>query len=960
MKITVQLHIAILLLLILASDGVGEENSDHDLKIQVEKEKLWNKHHYEGKEGLVGYPEFSIKPEERSKQVSTQEILHSMRMTSDMDWPKTKEEAESKAKNLKEHGFNVVRWGERYFLADDPQEELPSLLRGETLENKIKYAKIYIPALHRHGIKFLWQPTLPLVTKAYIQRNPSMATIDLRTGEIFEDAGYGTAMACPFNDTLLEDLIRRMEKVIREAGGDGIMFDDHQMFRIDHCGCIACQEKYKKRTGKELLKTIPPLLKNGDRNHPDMVEWFKWRSDEVIATYVKARERVKKINPDLFICTYNNSNTVAGAYLAAGVSAEAQSDYADTIGMETQYPGNAYKYYWPLLIVESKFTRAVTEKAKAGFWGLIYNQDPTDLMIGAFISLAQGFDQWWILYDKPLERAAQPLVYWKEKYEKILAKPISMANVGVPFSSGSMHHAQNVKPRRWEHGYVSTCNALTNRQIPYSIILDEDFGNVSFLIKNFKTILMFDQYNVSDRQIKAVREFVLQGGNLIASGETSLYDENGKKRPNFGLSDLFGCSYQGDKSTRSNLMIPTKNAVTSDVVGEFKHRESFVLVNQVKEGVQRVGSMKTLDGKEYEGILAQKVGKGNVVYLTGNPALSAFYSHYNENRIERGKLWTDDRIPGYDRLISQLASYENKEMPMILHNGTTEIVAEVYSHQNAGMKGVQIRLVNMIGSRIKTGEVPADNTIDFPAIESYLPDPKKPLSLTVRAPGTKKAYMISPDFEETVELPFRVEKEEVKLEVPKLYRCALIYLSSGDDREILKMGKVVKETPSAKALIYSKSTPLLKRINEKEITFFPEMEKVKGGIARSFYKNEMSTFIYGTESDHNEINVEFDSEVIFKQPVLEIGGMNDNGKAYPTIEITLNEERLFLGKARFPSDEWGVSYFSLRNIKLNEKNNQLKIRIVGKGTRAGPPWFGVTYLRFREVTPEIAKKISIN
>ena len=517
--------------------------------------------------------------------------------------------------------------------------------------------------------------------------------------------------------------------------------------------------------------------------------------------------------------------------------------------METQYPGNAYKYYWPLLIVESKFTRAVIEKAKTGFWALIYNQDATDLIVGSLISMAQGCDQWWLLYDKGLERAAQPLVYWKEKYEKILAKPVSMANVGVLYSAGSMRHPPNSKPRRWEQGYVSTCNVLTNRQIPYSIILDDDIANAAFLIKNFKTLLMFDQYNVSDQQIKAIREFVLQGGNVIASGETSLYDEVGKKRANFGLSDLFGCSYQGEKSSHSNLVISQKNTVTGNLVGEFKHRESFILVNQVKETVQRIATMKTVDGKEYEGILVQKVGKGNVIYMTGNPALSAFYTHYNENRIERGKLWTDERIPGYDRLIAKFASYENREMPMVVHNGTTEIVAEVYRHQNAGMKGVQIRLVNMIGSRIKTGEVPMDNTIDFPAIQSYLPDPQKPLSLTVKAPGTKKVYMISPDFDETVDLPFREAKEGIVFEIPKLYRCALVYLSAGEDREIVKMGKIVKEMPPAKALVYSKSTPLLKRINEKEITIFPEMESVKGGIARSFYKNEMSTFIYGSESE---------------------------------------------------------------------------------------------------------------
>ena len=46
-------------------------------------------------------------------------------------------------------------------------------------------------------------------------------------------------------------------------------------------------------------------------------------------------------------------------------------------------------------------------------------------------------------------------------------------------------------------------------------------------------------------QCDQLKKFVEDGGSLVASYETSLYDEEGKQRKDFGLSELFGVSYDG-------------------------------------------------------------------------------------------------------------------------------------------------------------------------------------------------------------------------------------------------------------------------------------------------------------------------------------------------------------------------------------------------------------------------------
>lgn len=51
---------------------------------------------------------------------------------------------------------------------------------------------------------------------------------------------------------------------------------------------------------------------------------------------------------------------------------------------------------------------------------------------------------------------------------------------------------------------------------------------------------------LSDRQCQQLRDYVHSGGSLMASFETSLYDENLKPRADFGLAALIGVSKGGD------------------------------------------------------------------------------------------------------------------------------------------------------------------------------------------------------------------------------------------------------------------------------------------------------------------------------------------------------------------------------------------------------------------------------
>jgi hypothetical protein len=50
---------------------------------------------------------------------------------------------------------------------------------------------------------------------------------------------------------------------------------------------------------------------------------------------------------------------------------------------------------------------------------------------------------------------------------------------------------------------------------------------------------------LSDAQCAAIRAYVERGGSVLATFASSLFDEIGTRRPDFGLADLFGVSFSG-------------------------------------------------------------------------------------------------------------------------------------------------------------------------------------------------------------------------------------------------------------------------------------------------------------------------------------------------------------------------------------------------------------------------------
>jgi hypothetical protein len=90
--------------------------------------------------------------------------------------------------------------------------------------------------------------------------------------------------------------------------------------------------------------------------------------------------------------------------------------------------------------------------------------------------------------------------------------------------------------------------ALVEARIPFEMVHDRLLDAEH--LAPFKTLILPNISALSDEQCRQLANFVRTGGGLVATHETSLRDEWGERRTNFGLAELFGVNFAGRTESR--------------------------------------------------------------------------------------------------------------------------------------------------------------------------------------------------------------------------------------------------------------------------------------------------------------------------------------------------------------------------------------------------------------------------
>ncbi|MBI4905751.1 MAG: beta-galactosidase trimerization domain-containing protein [Acidobacteria bacterium] len=319
------------------------------------------------------------------------------------------------------------------------------------------------------------------------------------------------------------------------------------------CYCRHCQENFRQASGLDLPRTNNPL-------DPARRAYILWRENRLFDLWHLWDAEIRKINP--------NARYIANAGGGAMSSLDMKTigELAPTLFADRQ-ARHGVMAPWANGKNGKEYRATLGRKAIVGIFSVgneeTYRwkdsvQSDAELRIWVAEGVANGLRPWWTKFSgsvhdarwmKPVEQIYSNL----HKWERYLRNERPIADVGLVYSqqTATYYGGENAA-RTVEDHTLGWYQALLEARIPFEMVHDRllDPAHTSA----FKVLILPNIAALSDAQCAKLKDYAARGGSIIATHETSLYNEWGERRPNFGLTDLLGVKYNG------RIEGPMKNA----------------------------------------------------------------------------------------------------------------------------------------------------------------------------------------------------------------------------------------------------------------------------------------------------------------------------------------------------------------------------------------------------------------
>jgi hypothetical protein len=333
---------------------------------------------------------------------------------------------------------------------------------------------------------------------------------------------------------------------------DGLFFNRWE--GSGDCYCTHCQENFKAATGLDLPRTTNP-------QDPSRKAYIAWRSQRLISLIDLWNTEIRKINPEASSIP-NNGSGAHNPLDTIAISQRTPMLVADRQARRGLQPP------WLMGKTAKEYRATMGNKPVIGLFG-VGIEEPyrwkdsvnanAEIRIWVLDSLANGMRPWFskfsaTLHDERWLKGVEEIYLWTEKNQHYLTHQQPLARVAIVYSQQTaLYYGGDHAQAKVEDHALGWYQALIESRIPFEMVHDHNLDAAH--LAPYKTLILPNIAALSNTQCDQLRAFVKSGGSLIATHETSLYDELGAPRKNFALSDLFAVDFTGKLQSPQNPML---------------------------------------------------------------------------------------------------------------------------------------------------------------------------------------------------------------------------------------------------------------------------------------------------------------------------------------------------------------------------------------------------------------------
>ncbi len=404
-------------------------------------------------------------------------------------------------------------------------------------------------AAHNDGLVVLARMDSNRTAEDFYRAHPDWFARDVEGRPYRAADKYVTCINSPYYDEYLPGVLR---EIIERARPEGITDNSWAgLGRDSICYCANCERKFRARTGQ-------PVPRQADWDDPIYRQWIMWNYERRVEVWELNNRTTQAVGGPECIWAGMNSGSLSGQartfrdceelYRRAHIVMLDHQRRDDATGFQQNTDTGKLIHGmlgWNKLIPESmalyqnarnSFRVAAKPAAEARMW-----------MIAGF---AGGIQPWWhhvsaYHEDRRMYRTAEPIMRWYQANEAYLVNRRPVATVGLVWSQRNTDfYGRNQSGDLVDQPYNGFLQALVRGRIPYIPVhancIDGEAGGLS-------TLVLPNVAALSEGQCATIRRFVENGGSLVATGVSSLYDEWGVAREDFALADLFRAHATGGR-----------------------------------------------------------------------------------------------------------------------------------------------------------------------------------------------------------------------------------------------------------------------------------------------------------------------------------------------------------------------------------------------------------------------------